>query len=339
MNMLKVGVVGATGYAGEEVINILIRHKGVEITELSAIIDKEEPISSLLPVFKGKLDIICKKPDPEGMAKNVDLVFLGLPHTVSMEIAPVFLKAGKLVVDLSADYRLDPKVYEKWYGVAHKDTINLTQAVYGLPELYRDSIKKARLLANPGCYPTSVILGIAPALFEKAIDRSSIIADSKSGATGAGRKADIGLIFCEINENLKAYKVNEHQHKPEINTILSRVAGEDINIVFTPHLIPMNRGILSTIYLKLTRSMTTEAVVELYKKFYHGKPFVRVYDAGKLPQVRDVVGTNFCDIGVKVSGSTLIVISCIDNLTKGAAGQAVQNMNLMCGFDETEGLM
>ena len=337
--MLKVGVVGATGYAGEEVINILIRHKGVEITELSAIIDKEEPISSLLPVFKGKLDIICKKPDPEGMAKNVDLVFLGLPHTVSMKIAPVFLKAGKLVVDLSADYRLDPKVYEKWYGVAHKDTINLTQAVYGLPELYRDSIKKARLLANPGCYPTSVILGIAPALFEKAIDRSSIIADSKSGATGAGRKADIGLIFCEINENLKAYKVNEHQHKPEINTILSRVAGEDINIVFTPHLIPMNRGILSTIYLKLTRSMTTEAVVELYKKFYHGKPFVRVYDAGKLPQVRDVVGTNFCDIGVKVSGSTLIVISCIDNLTKGAAGQAVQNMNLMCGFDETEGLM
>ncbi|MBU1808421.1 MAG: N-acetyl-gamma-glutamyl-phosphate reductase [Candidatus Omnitrophica bacterium] len=337
--MLKVGVVGATGYAGEEVINILIRHKGVEITELSAIIDKEEPISSLLPVFKGKLDIICKKPDPEGMAKNVDLVFLGLPHTVSMKIAPVFLKAGKLVVDLSADYRLDPKVYEKWYGVAHKDTINLTQAVYGLPELYRDSIKKARLLANPGCYPTSVILGIAPALFEKAIDRSSIIADSKSGATGAGRKADIGLIFCEINENLKAYKVNEHQHKPEINTILSRVAGEDINIVFTPHLIPMNRGILSTIYLKLTRSMTTEAVVELYKKFYHGKPFVRVYDAGKLPQVRDVVGTNFCDIGVKVSGSTLIVVSCIDNLTKGAAGQAVQNMNLMCGFDETEGLM
>ncbi|MBU0605820.1 MAG: N-acetyl-gamma-glutamyl-phosphate reductase, partial [Candidatus Omnitrophica bacterium] len=260
-------------------------------------------------------------------------------HTVSMKIAPVFLKAGKLVVDLSADYRLDPKVYEKWYGIAHKDTTNLTQAVYGLPELYSDSIKKARLLANPGCYPTSVILGIAPALFEKAIDRSSIIADSKSGATGAGRKADIGLIFCEINENLKAYKVNEHQHKPEINTILSRVAGEDINIVFTPHLIPMNRGILSTIYLKLTRSMTTEAVVELYKKFYHGKPFVRVYDAGKLPQVRDVVGTNFCDIGVKVSGSTLIVVSCIDNLTKGAAGQAVQNMNLMCGFDETEGLM
>ena len=337
--MLKVGVVGATGYAGEEVIKILIDHKGVKITELSAIIDREEPISSLLPVFKGKLDVICKKPDPQEMAKNVDLVFLGLPHKVSMEIAPAFLKADKLVVDLSADYRLDPKVYEKWYGVAHKDTANLAQAVYGLPELYCDRIKKARLLANPGCYPTSVILGIAPALAEKAIDRSYIIADSKSGVTGAGRKSDIGLIFCEVNENLKAYKVNDHQHKPEINTILSRIAGEEIDIVFTPHLIPMNRGILSTIYLKLTKPIDTESAVALYKAFYKGKPFVRVYDNGKLPQIRDVVGTNFCDIGVKVSGSTLIVISCIDNLVKGAAGQAVQNMNLMCGFSETEGLL
>lgn len=337
--MLKVGVVGATGYAGEEVLKILINHKGVKITELSAIIDKEEPISSLLPVFKGKLDVICKKPDPQEMAKNVDLVFLGLPHKVSMEIAPAFLKAGKLVVDLSADYRLDPKIYEKWYGVPHKDTVNLVQAVYGLPELYCDRIKKARLLANPGCYPTSVILGIAPMLVEKAIDRSYIIADSKSGATGAGRKADIGLIFSEVNENLKAYKVNDHQHKPEINTILSRIAGEEIDIIFTPHLIPMNRGILSTIYLKLTKPIDTEAAVGLYKAFYKGKPFVRVYDEGKLPQIRDVVGTNFCDIGLKVSGSTLIAISCIDNLVKGAAGQAVQNMNLMCGFAETEGLL
>jgi N-acetyl-gamma-glutamyl-phosphate reductase len=290
-------------------------------------------------VFKGKLDVICKKPDPDSMAKNVDLVFLGLPHKISMDIAPAFLKAGKLVVDLSADYRLDPKVYEKWYGIAHKDTVNLARAVYGLPELYSDQIKKAKLLANPGCYPTSIILGVAPMLADKAIDGSSIIADSKSGATGAGRKADIGIIFCEVNENLKAYKVNEHQHKPEINTILSRVAGKDIDIVFTPHLIPMNRGILSTIYMKLVKPMDTKTVVEKYKKFYAGKPFVRVYDEGKLPQVRDVVGTNLCDIGIKVSGSTLIVVSCIDNLVKGAAGQAVQNMNLMCGFDETEGLL
>lgn len=336
--MLKVGVVGATGYAGEEVIKILVNHKGVKITELSAIIDKEEPMSSLLPIFKGKVDVICKKPNPEEMAKNVDLVFLGLPHKVSMDIAPVFLKAGKLVVDLSADYRLDPKVYEKWYGIAHKDTANLPKAIYGLPELYRDEIKKAKLIANPGCYPTSVILGIAPILAEKAIDQSFMIADSKSGATGAGRKADIGLIFCEVNENLKAYKINDHQHKPEINAILSRVAGTDIDIVFTPHLVPMNRGILSTIYLKLTKPLDTKAVVNLYKKFYSGKPFVRVSDEGKLPQVRDVVGTNYCDIGIKVTGKTLVVVSCIDNLKKGAAGQAVQNMNIMCGFDETEAL-
>ncbi|MBN2453308.1 MAG: N-acetyl-gamma-glutamyl-phosphate reductase [Candidatus Omnitrophica bacterium] len=337
--MLKVGVVGATGYAGEEVIKILIRHKLVKITELSAIIDKEEPIASLIPAFKGKLDVICKKPDPEGMAKNVDLVFLGLPHKVSMGIAPSFLNAGKPVIDLSADYRLDQKVYEKWYGTAHKDVPNLAKAVYGLPELYLDEIKKAKLLANPGCYPTGVILGIAPALADKAVDPAGIISDSKSGATGAGRKADLGLIFCEVNENLRAYKVNEHQHKPEINKILSRVAGREIDIVFTPHLIPMNRGILSTIYLKLIKPMDTAAAVALYKKFYAGKPFVRVCDEGKLPQIRDVVGTNYCDIGLKATGSTLIVVSCVDNLVKGAAGQAVQNMNIMCGFSETEGLL
>ena len=336
--MLKVGVVGATGYAGEEVIKILINHKDVKISELSAIIDKEEPISSLLPIFKGKLDTICKKPNAE-MAKNVDLVFLGLPHKVSMDTAPEFLKAGKFVVDLSADYRLDPKVYEKWYGIAHKDTANLGQAVYGLPELYFDQIKKAKLLANPGCYPTSIILGIAPMLASKTIDQDSIIADSKSGVTGAGRKADISLIFSEVNENLKAYKINDHQHKPEINKILSQVAGSKIDIVFTPHLIPMNRGILSTIYMKLTKTLDTKAAIDMYRAFYKGKPFVRISDEGKFPQIRDVVGTNYCDIGLKVTGNTLIAVSCIDNLKKGAAGQAVQNMNIMCGFNETEGLL
>lgn len=337
--MIKVGVVGATGYAGEEVIKILVNHKNVTITELSAVIEKEEPIDSLLPFFKGKLNVVCKKPDPEQMARNIDLVFLGLPHKVSMTIAPAFLNAGKRVIDLSADYRLDSAVYEKWYGVPHKDAGNLPKAVYGLPELYRDHIKDAKLLANPGCYPTSVILGVAPMVAAKAIDPASIIADSKSGATGAGRKADIGLLFSEINENLKAYKVNEHQHKPEINAILSRVADGAINIVFTPHLIPMNRGILSTIYMKLTKPLDTAAVVAAYKKFYASKPFVRISDEGKLPQIRDIVGTNYCDIGIKVSDSTLIVVSCIDNLKKGAAGQAVQNMNIMCGFNETEGLL
>ncbi|MBI5123915.1 MAG: N-acetyl-gamma-glutamyl-phosphate reductase [Candidatus Omnitrophica bacterium] len=337
--MLKVGVVGATGYAGEEVIKILIKHKLVKITELSACLEKEEPISSIFPAFKGRLDLICHKPDAGQMAKNIDIVFLALPHKISMEIAPVFLKGGKKVIDLSADYRLDADVYKVWYGIEHKDKGNISKAVYGLPELYYDRIKKADLIANPGCYPTSAILGAAPALKEKAVDEGHIVIDSKSGVTGAGRKPDLALSFSEVNENLKAYKVNEHQHKPEINKILSEAAGAKIDIVFTPHLIPMNRGILSTVYMKLIKKISTAQAIDIYKKFYKGKPFVRIYDEGKLPQVRDVVGSNYCDIGLKVTGGTLIAISCIDNLTKGAAGQAVQNMNIMCGFDETEGLV
>ena len=339
ISMIKVGVVGATGYAGEEVIKILINHKGVSITELSAVIEKEEPISSIFPALKGRLDLMCHKPDPEAMSKNVDIVFLALPHKISMDIAPVFLKAKKIVIDLSADYRLDHDVYKIWYGMEHKDKSNIANAVYGLPELYHDKIKKAKLIANPGCYPTSAILGVAPMLDAKVIDKSSIIIDSKSGVTGAGRKPDLALSFSEVNENLKAYKVNEHQHKPEINKILSEVAGEEIDVVFTPHLIPMNRGILSTIYMKLKKALDTKGAIEMYRKFYSGRPFVRIYDEGKLPQTKDVVLTNYCDIGLKVTGGTLIAITCIDNLKKGAAGQAVQNMNIIAGLDETEGLL
>jgi len=337
--MLKIGVAGATGYAGEEVIKILINHKGVEITELSAVIEKEEPIASLFPAFKGSLDLICRKPDPERMSKNVDIVFLALPHKVSMDIAPVFLKAGKIVIDLSADYRLGADIYKIWYGIEHKDKDNIANAVYGLPELYHDRIKKAKLIANPGCYPTGAILGTAPILSAKAADKDSVIIDSKSGATGAGRKPDLALSFSEVNENLKAYKVNEHQHKPEINKILSEVAQEEIDVIFTPHLIPMNRGILSTIYMKLKKPLDTKGAIDIYRKFYSGKPFVRIYDEGKLPQIRDVAFSNYCDIGLKVTGKTLIAITCIDNLKKGAAGQAVQNMNIIAGLDETEGLI
>lgn len=339
--MLKVGVVGVTGYSGEETVKILLNHKGVRISEVSAfsaVREGDQLLGSLVGALKGRLDIVVKKTDPVDMAGKVDLVFLGLPHKVSMDIAPVFLKAGKKVIDLSADYRLEASVYEKHYGVAHRDITNLSQAVYGLPELNREKIKKAKLVANPGCYPTSVILGIAPALSRKMVDPSDIIVDSKSGTTGAGKKAEAALLFSEVNENLKAYKVNEHQHMPEINMMLSSIAKSEINIVFTPHLIPMSRGILSTIYLKLTKPADTAAVLDAYRSFYKGEPFIRICDEGSFPQIKDVAGTNFCDIGIKVSGYTLIVISCIDNLTKGAAGQAVQNMNLMCGFDETEGL-
>lgn len=336
--MIKVGVIGATGYTGEEIVKILASHKDVKVTHLSAVIEKEEPISAIFPSLKGLIDLVCKKPNTDEAVKEADLLFLALPHRVSMEIAPKVLKGGKKAIDLSADYRLSPDVYKTWYGTEHKDKDNLPKAVYGLPELYHDAIKKANLIANPGCYPTSIILGLAAAAKEGLMDASMIIADSKSGVTGAGRKPDIALSFGEVNENLKAYKANEHQHKPEITKILSAVAGKEMDVIFTPHLIPMNRGILSTIYFKLAKNMDTRAVVDIYKNFYKGKPFVRIYEAGKFPQIRDVVGTNYCDIGVKVSGDTAIVVSCIDNLKKGAAGQAVQNMNIMAGFDETEGL-
>jgi len=339
IDMLKVGVVGATGYTGELIVKILSGHKKAKVSYLSAVIEKEEPISVIFPSLRGRIDLICKKPDTEEAIKEVDLIFLALPHRVSMEAAPKFLKAGKKVIDLSADYRLKPDVYKVWYGTEHKDKENLPKAVYGLPEIYSETIKKANLIANPGCYPTGIILAATPLLKESAVETSFMIADSKSGVTGAGRKPDIALSFGEVNENLKCYKANEHQHKPEINRILSEVTGKDVDIIFTPHLIPMSRGILSTIYLRLKKKMDTKATVELYKKFYAGKKFVRVYDEGKFPQIRDVVDSNYCDIGVKISGDTAIIVSCIDNLKKGAAGQAVQNMNIMNGFDETEGLV
>ena len=337
--MLKVGVIGATGYTGEEMVKILSGHKKVNVTHLSAVIEKEEPISNIFPSLEGRIDKICKKPNTDEAAKEADLLFLALPHRVSMGLAPKLLKSGKRVIDLSADYRLDPAAYKIWYGTEHKDKEFLPRAVYGLPEIYYSAIKSAKLVANPGCYPTSVILAIAPIVSAIEIDRASIIADSKSGVTGAGRKADIALSFGEVNENLKAYKVNEHQHKPEINKILSQIAGKEIDVIFTPHLIPMNRGILSTVYLPLKKKMDTKEAVELYKGFYKGKPFVRIYGEGKFPQIRDVVATNYCDIGIKITGTMAIVVSCIDNLKKGAAGQAVQNMNIMCGFEETEGLI
>lgn len=337
--MLKVGVVGATGYTGEEIIKILCGHSKVKVSYLSAVVDKEEPISDIFPSLRGMIDMVCKKPSTDEAIRESELVFLALPHRVSMEVAPKIVKAGKKVIDLSADYRLKADVYKAWYGAEHKDLAGLGSAVYGLPEIYHDAIKKASLIANPGCYPTSIILAVAPMAKEGAIDTASIIADSKSGVTGAGRKADVALSFSEVNENLKAYKINEHQHKPEINKILSEVTGQTIDVIFTPHLIPMNRGILSTIYMKLKKKIDTKAAIGIYKNFYKDSAFVRIYQEGRFPQIRDVAGTNYCDIGIKVTGSYMVAISCIDNLKKGAAGQAVQNMNIMSGFPETEGLL
>jgi len=338
--MIRAAVVGATGYTGEELVKILASHPEVELTSLTAIIDAPASYGTLFPHFRGKVDLICKELNIDEVNKVSDVVFLALPHRVSMQIAPKFLKSGKKVIDLSADYRLqDTAVYKKWYGAEHKDEGNLKKAVYGLPELYRDKIKKADLIANPGCYPTSIILATLPLI--KAFQVESIIADSKSGVTGAGRRADINLSFGEVDDSLKAYKINEHQHAPEIDQELSHASGKKTEIVFVPHLVPMKRGILSTVYLKLKKAAPEKKVFDAFNNLYKNEPFVRVFDKGKLPQIKDVVNTNFCDIGIKVDekNSLVIVVSAIDNLQKGASGQAVQNMNIMCGFGEKTGLI
>jgi N-acetyl-gamma-glutamyl-phosphate reductase len=267
---------------------------------------------------------------------------LALPHRVSMEIAPKFLKLKKKVIDLSADYRLeDLKVYKKWYGVSHKDEGNLKEAVYGLPEAYRSSIKGARLIANPGCYPTASLLALLPIVKQRAGQLEYLIIDAKTGVTGAGRKPDISISFAEVDENLKAYKINEHQHAPEIAQELSKLGGGIPELVFVPHLAPMRRGILATIYIKLAGELGEKEIFDLYEKSYKKEPFVRVMGKGTYPEIKNVVGTNFCDIGIKVDKTKrlVIIVSAIDNLDKGASGQAVQNMNIMCGFDERAGLL
>lgn len=336
--MIRAGIVGATGYTGEELVIILASHKDVKITSLSAIIDKPTNIADLVPRLKGRLDIICKSFDFDEVSRSSDVVFLALPHKVSMDFAPKFLKAGKKVIDLSADYRLPADTYEKWYGKGHSDAGNIEKAVYGLPELYRSRIKEASLIANPGCYPTSVILAVAPLVKSGIVETTGIIADSKSGITGAGRKASIDLLFAEIADNFKAYKIGSHQHMPEMVQELKKAAGKDVSILFVPHIIPIRRGILSTIYLKMEKKVSQQEVNGIYADFYKNEFFVK-FLGETLPQIKDVVYTNFCDIGAKVTGEHIVAVSAIDNLVKGAAGQAVQNMNIMYGFDEKEGLI
>ncbi len=342
--MINVGILGATGYAGEELINILLRHPGVRIVNLSAKIDKPQAISKIFPKLNGILDLICAEPDLKQITAKCDLVFLALPHTASMDIVPKLLKAGKKVIDLSADYRLkNIKLYEYFYNTRHKDKANLAQAVYGLPELYRAKIKSAKLIANPGCYPTAAALALAPLLAcaAKKFDLGSIIIDAKSGVTGAGRKLAEGFLFSEINEDFKAYKVNVHQHSPEINQEISKLSGKKIEATFVPHLLPLNRGILETIYIKKAQgaSHKSQGLVDLYKKFYKKEPFVRIKGEGNYPRLKDVVGTNFCDIGIKEDKDSVILIAAIDNLLKGASGQAVQNMNIMFKFPEHTALI
>ncbi len=340
MKKIQVGVVGATGYTGEELVRILAWHPNVAVSYVSGKEDRDIRIQEIFPYLKNRLDLECKAFSQSEAIEKCDLLFLSLPHTVSMQSAPALLKAGKKVIDVSADYRLkNVDVFEKFYKTSHKDTANLKQAVYGLPEINREKIKSAELVANPGCYPTGSILGLAPGVKKGLFDLSGIYIDAKSGVTGAGRKADKALNFSEVNESFKAYKLFEHQHVPEIDQELTRIAKKDMSVIFVPHLLPINRGILSTIYARLSKSMTTEELEVIYQKFYKDEPFVNVYPKGALPELKNVQRTNFCDIGLRVhpSGKLAVIVTAIDNLGKGAAGQAVQNMNIVCGFDETAG--
>jgi len=335
---IKAAVVGATGYTGEETVYCLSRNHYVEIVSLSSRTENPLEYAGLFPRFKKRVAIPLKKIDVEEISELCDVAFLALPHTESMRFAGAFLEKGKKVIDLSADFRLPADVYAKWYKTEHLDAGNLPKAVYGLPELNREQIKKAELVANPGCYPTSVILGLLPLIKTIAKDGLTVIVDAKSGATGAGRKAEISLSYSEVDETLKCYKPNAHQHIPEMEYVLGKAAGKEVRVNFAPHLVPLRRGILSTIYIPHKNMPEEEALLGIYREHYKMEPFVRICGQGTLPQISDVAGTNFCDIGIKVSRGMVVIVSVVDNLLKGASGQAVQNMNIMYGLDEKAGL-
>jgi len=338
---LNIAIVGSSGYTGGELFRILLHHSRAAVTAVTSEKSAGKPLSAIFPHLGGLTDIVCEPLDPDRIAHKADFVFLALPHVTAQEAAFRFHKLGKKVVDLSADYRLaDPSLYEQWYEHCHQYPDLLKSAVYGLPELHREKIKKASLVANPGCYPTSAILGLAPLLRQGMIDPKSIVIDSKSGVSGAGRTPSLAHHYPEVNEGLMAYKIGTHRHTPEIEQELSLLGSEKVIVSFTPHLIPMNRGILTTSYARFTHDMDAARLHALYEGFYQREPFVRVLPPGRFPNVREVRGSNFCDIGVYADPRTgrAVVVSAIDNLVKGASGQAVQNMNLMMGFDETEGL-
>jgi len=338
--MVRVGVYGSSGYTGQELLRLLLRHPEVEVVAVTSRRYAGKSVADLYPSFTGLTDLMFMDASPAAVAAGCEHIFLALPHAVSMSVAPLFLRAGRKVVDLSADFRLrSADTYAAWYG-PHSAPDLLSEAVYGLPELYREAVRKARIIANPGCYPTSIILGLAPLLKEGWIDPSSIIADSKSGVSGAGREPQVTSLFCEVADAFKAYKVAQHRHTPEIEQELSVLAGRELRISFTPHLLPISRGILSTIYAACSAKAAPEDIQELYHDFYRNEPFVRVYKKGAFPNISSVRGANYCDLGVAFDDRTgrIIVISAIDNLVKGAAGQAIQNMNLLWGMKETLGL-
>ncbi|MFU8818699.1 MAG: N-acetyl-gamma-glutamyl-phosphate reductase [Desulfurivibrio sp.] len=338
--MIRVGIIGASGYTGAELVRLLINHPRVELTLATSRQYAGKPLAGVFPHLAGKTELVCEDPTALDPAGRADLFFTAVPHQTAMAVVPGLLATGAKVIDLSADFRLHrQQVYEQWYQT-HSAPELLAEAVYGLPELHRAAIAQARLVANPGCYPTSVLLGLAPLLKAGCLDPETLIIDAKSGTSGAGRAAAVGTLYCEVTDGFRAYKVAEHRHTPEIEQELALLCGRSLAVSFTPHLVPMSRGMLSTIYAKLTREIDQAGLTKIMADYYGDEPFVRVLPEGQLPATQYVRGSNFCDLAVRLDGRTgrVIVLSAIDNLVKGAAGQAVQNLNLLCGFPEDQGL-
>ena len=342
--MIKAGIIGATGYAGQQLVWILNNHKEVELEFISSHSNTGEDMGNVYTNYKKYFEkkLISLEEAKENF-KNINVLFLALPHGLSEKLTKKALENNVKVIDLGADFRLDDsEIYEKWYKVKHNYPEINKNAVYGLPELYKEKIKNTKVVASPGCYPTSAILGVAPLLKNGLVDTKKIVVDSKSGVSGAGRSAKLDLIYAEVNENFKAYNVLKHRHTPEIKQEMDKLANGNINLVFTPHLLPINRGILSTIYLdvkdELKKSLTEEKVYEIYNEFYKNEYFVRV--TKDLPEIKNVKNSNICEIGVRYDKEfgNIVVVSAIDNLIKGAGGQAVQSMNILFGFEENEGL-
>lgn len=336
---IKVGIVGGTGYTGVELLRLLVNHPQVRLTAVTSRSEAGMPVADLFPSLRGHLDLAFSTPDDSPLS-GCDLVFFATPNGVAMQSVPQLIEAGVRVIDLAADFRLkDPGQWQQWYKQEHACPDYLERAVYGLPEMNRDAIRDAQLIANPGCYPTAVTLGLLPLLETAVIDSHSIIADCKSGISGAGRKADLGTSLCEVSESFKAYAVPGHRHLPEIKQGLNAITADGVELVFVPHLTPMIRGMHATLYAKLNKD-SAGSLQALFEKRYQNETFVDVMPAGSHPDTRSVKGANHCRIAIHQpqNGDTVVVLSVIDNLVKGAAGQAVQNMNIMFGLNEAAGL-
>jgi N-acetyl-gamma-glutamyl-phosphate reductase len=336
--MIRVAIIGASGYTGAESIEILLRHPEAKPTYLTALPEECGVLDEVFGQFKGRCDMDIEPLDFNKLAELADVALCCLPHKVSMDFVPKLLDTGLKVIDFSADYRLkDVAVYEKFYNVKHTDKQNLPHAAFGLPELFREQIKNAELVANPGCYPTGAALAIAPLLKNGQVKTNSIIVNAVTGASGAGKNPSSKFHFPNMNENLFAYGIGSHRHMPEIEQIASQITNVNVNVLFQPHVGPFDRGILSTVYCEPQKKLIAEELHELYRNFYHSEHFVRVLDGP--PAVKDVAGTNYCHVYATVVKGKVVCFSAIDNLVKGASGQAIQNMNIICGLDEAMGLV